>query len=305
MKYVYGPVPSRRLGSSLGISVTPKKACNYSCIYCQLGKTNLMMNERQSFFRINDIIEELKSVLSKQSHLDVVTIAGDGEPTLFKDLEELIVEIKKQTTKPVAVITNGGLLYDLEVQKALFKADIVLPTFDAYDEVSYRRINRHHKELSFEKVYQGLVDFSNKYQGQIWLEMMIMEDINDSKEDLDKFKSMLKKIRYDRLYINTPVRPPQDLKAKALSYEKMIKVAETLNGISLDVLANEQFYSIIEDDYEAIINTTQRHPMNKFEVESFLNSRKVKNKEEIYQKLASDAKVKIVNYKGIDTYNIK
>lgn len=305
MKYVYGPVPSRRLGSSLGISVTPKKACNYSCIYCQLGKTNLMMNERQSFFRINDIIEELKSVLSKQSHLDVVTIAGDGEPTLFKDLEELIVEIKKQTTKPVAVITNGGLLYDLEVQKALFKADIVLPTFDAYDEVSYRRINRHHKELSFEKIYQGLVDFSNKYQGQIWLEMMIMEDINDSKEDLDKFKSMLKKIRYDRLYINTPVRPPQDLKAKALSYEKMIKVAETLNGISLDVLANEQFYSIIEDDYEAIINTTQRHPMNKFEVESFLNSRKVKNKEEIYQKLASDAKVKIVNYKGIDTYNIK
>lgn len=305
MKYVYGPVPSRRLGSSLGISVTPKKACNYSCIYCQLGKTNLMMNERQSFFRINDIIEELKNVLSKQSHLDVVTIAGDGEPTLFKDLEELIVEIKKQTTKPVAVITNGGLLYDLEVQKALFKADIVLPTFDAYDEVSYRRINRHHKELSFEKVYQGLVDFSNKYQGQIWLEMMIMEDINDSKEDLDKFKSMLKKIRYDRLYINTPVRPPQDLKAKALSYEKMIKVAETLNGISLDVLANEQFYSIIEDDYEAIINTTQRHPMNKFEVESFLNSRKVKNKEEIYQKLASDAKVKIVNYKGIDTYNIK
>jgi len=121
MKYVYGPVPSRRLGSSLGISVTPKKACNYSCIYCQLGKTNLMMNDRQSFFKVSDIIEELKTVLSKQSHLDVVTIAGDGEPTLFKDLEELIVEIKKQTTRPVAVITNGGLLYDLEVQKLYLK----------------------------------------------------------------------------------------------------------------------------------------------------------------------------------------
>lgn len=305
MKYVYGPVPSRRLGASLGISVTPKKACNYSCIYCQLGKTNLMMNDRQNFFKTSDIIDELEKVLVKQENFDVVTIAGDGEPTLFLDLENLILEIKKRVKVPVAVITNGGLLYLEEVQKALLNADIVLPTIDAYDLESYKHINRHHKGLSFEKMFQGLVDFSKRYKGQIWLEMMIMEGVNDSFEQLSKFKEMLKKVKYTKLYINTPVRPPQMSEAKVLTYDDMLRVAKELNAISLDVMSNEKFYSIIEDDYEAILNTTQRHPMNKFEVDSFLSSRGVTNKEEIFARLANDPKIKIINYKGIDTYNVK
>lgn len=305
MKYVYGPVPSRRLGSSLGVSVTPKKTCNYSCIYCQIGKTNLMINKPQSFFEVKNIIEELKTVLSKNLNFDVITIAGDGEPTLFKDLYELIIKIKSLTTKPLAVITNGSLLFESEVKKALYEADIVLPTLDFYDEASFKKINRHHKDLSFKKVYQGLIDFSFEFKGKIWLEMMVMEGVNDSKEDLEKFKLILKEIKYDRLYINTANRPPQDLKVKALSYEKMLEVSKELNAISLDVLAHEQFLSVIEDEYEAILNITQRHPMNQFEVESFLNNRKVKNKQEIFERLAKDPKVKIINYKGIDTYNIK
>ena len=251
MKYVYGPVPSRRLGSSLGVSITPKKTCNYSCIYCQIGKTNLMINKPQSFFEVKDIIEELKTVLSKNLNFDVITIAGDGEPTLFKDLYELIIKIKSLTTKPLAVITNGSLLFESEVKKALYEADIVLPTLDFYDEASFKKINRHHKDLSFKKVYQGLIDFSFEFKGKIWLEMMVMEGVNDSKEDLENFKLILKEIKYDRLYINTPNRPPQDLKVKDLSYEKMLEVSKELNAISLDVLAN-QFLSIIEDDYDAI-----------------------------------------------------
>src|SRR6056297_1787579 len=132
-KFLYGPVPSRRLGLSLGISPIPKKTCNYSCIYCQLGRTSHMTNTPTLFFEVDDIIDELKIFIKKDISFDVVTIVGEGEPTLYAGLKSLIMKIKALVDQPVAVITNGGLLYLTEVQQALTAADIVLPTFDAYD----------------------------------------------------------------------------------------------------------------------------------------------------------------------------
>jgi len=142
MKYVYGPVPSRRLGISLGISPIPKKTCNYSCIYCQLGRTDIMTNTRKMFFPVQKIMSEFNEVLKKRIFFDVITIVGEGEPTLYLGLGELISEIKGKTDKPVALITNGALLYDRDLRREAAKADIVLPTLDAYDEASFRKINR-------------------------------------------------------------------------------------------------------------------------------------------------------------------
>jgi len=305
MKYIYGPVPSRRLGISLGISPIPKKTCNYSCIYCQLGRTNSMTNLRQMFFDVKEILKELEEVIHKNVKFDVITIVGEGEPTLYLGLGNLINEIKKKIDKPVAVITNGALLYDAVVQQELEQADIVLPSMDAYDENSFKKINLPYGTLKYEIVHRGLVEFSKKYQGQLWLEIMFMQDVNDSDVAIGKYSKLLKEIKYDRLYLNTPIRPPAEFYVKAVSNERMKYISEILCGISIDLLHSIGFHSDITDDYDAIISIIKRHPMNQFEIESFLNTRNCSEITNIFNRLIKDNQVNVINYKGYDTYRLK
>lgn len=305
MKYVYGPVPSRRLGISLGISPIPKKTCNYSCIYCQLGRTNHMENERQMFFEVNDIMDEFDSVLKSNIAFDVVTIVGEGEPTLYAGLGALIDEIKKRTEKPVAVITNGALLYDQALREELSKADIVSPTLDAFDEASFKKINRPHGTLSFKSLKEGLALFSHEYKGQLWIEIMLIEGMNDDIESLKKYGDMLKDIKYDKLYINTPVRPPAEADVKMISSKTMALAVETLGGISIDLLESEGFHSEIQDHFQAILSIIKRHPMNQFEIEGFLKSRGCNDADKILGQLREDNDVDSVSYKGYDTYRLK
>ena len=305
MKYVYGPVPSRRLGISLGISPIPKKTCNFSCIYCQLGRTDIMTNTRKMFFPVQKIMSEFDEVFKKGIFFDVVTIVGEGEPTLYLGLGELIDAIKQRTDKPVALITNGALLYDSDLRQEAAKADIVLPTLDAYDETSFRKINRPFGQLSFESVNAGLIAFSEEYEGQLWLEIMLMAGINDDDDSLSKYEQALKKIKYDRLYLNTPVRPPAEAGVEFISCEAMNKAAARLGGISIDLLVSQGFHSEIEDDYEAILSIIKRHPMNQFEIRSFLESRNSKLIEWVMDLLGRDENINVLNYRGINTYRLK
>jgi wyosine [tRNA(Phe)-imidazoG37] synthetase (radical SAM superfamily) len=303
--FVYGPVPSRRLGLSLGISPIIKKTCNYSCIYCQLGRTDHMTNTRQMFFTVEEIIKEFDEVLKRDVKFDVVTIVGEGEPTLFLGLGELIKQIKKRTEKPVAVITNGALIYDEQLRLELGEAHIVLPSFDAYDEESFRLINRPYKTITFNKIFDGLRKFSEEYKGQIWIEIMLMSGINDDEESLMKYKNLLKNIKYDRLYINTPVRPPAEDFVKVVESTGMLRATEILKGISIDLLFSEGFHSEIKDDYDAILSIIVRHPMNQAEIEGFLASRNCNNINAILKDLKSDMRIDTVNYKGYDTFRLK
>lgn len=305
MKYVYGPVPSRRLGISLGISPIPKKTCNYSCIYCQLGRTNRMTNTRRMFFTVKEIIDEFDETLRKNVKFDVVTIVGEGEPSLYLGLGELISEIQKRTDKPVAVITNGALFYDADVRSELYHSDIVLPTLDAFDEESLKRINRPYGAIDFKMVHNGLKTFSEEYQGQLWIEIMLIDGINDDDESLRKYVEALKELHYDRLYINTPVRPPAEPYVKAIDSEKMSHAVDVLGGISIDLLHSQGFHSEIEDHHAAILSIIKRHPMNQFEIEGFLQSRRCGNIAEILKNLKNDNKVDTLNYKGYDTYRLK
>jgi wyosine [tRNA(Phe)-imidazoG37] synthetase (radical SAM superfamily) len=305
VKYIFGAVPSRRLGKSLGVSPIPKKTCNYSCVYCQLGRTNHMTNKRQLFFKLNEIIDEFDEVLKNNIEFDVVTVVGEGEPTLYLKLGELIFEIKKKTDKPVAVITNGSLLYDADLRSELCQADIVLPTFDAYDDESFKKINRSHGSIDFNKIKEGLKLFSEEFKGQLWLELMLMDGVNDDDESLSKYSEALKEFRYDRLYINTPVRPPAESYIKAVNHDKMDHAVNILGGISIDLLASQGFHSEIKDDYEAILSIIKRHPMNQFEIEGFLKARGNKKHNELLNLLKSDNSVTIINYKGYDTYRLK
>ncbi len=305
MNYVFGPVPSRRMGRSLGISPIPQKACNYSCVYCQLGRTNKMTNRRQEYFPLEDILEEFDQHHSKEEHYDVVTIVGEGEPTLYSRLGELILALKDRTSKPVAVITNGALLYDESVRNDLMHADLVLPSLDGFDRASFQTIDRPHGFLNYDEVFEGLVAFSHGYQGLLYLEIMLVEGMNDDENSLKKFQSLLKKIRYDRLYLNTPVRPPAEDHIRACSPEAMHRAVEMLHGISIDMLAAGSFSSDIQDDYEAVCSIIGRHPMNQFELKSFLDSRQNQDPDRIIARLRDDPHVEEAEYKGYYTYRLK
>ena len=305
MKYVYGPVPSRRLGISLGISPIPKKTCNYSCIYCQLGRTDHMSNRREMFLQVREMIEEFEQVLENKTMFDVITIVGEGEPTLYAGLGDLIVEIKKRTDKPVAVITNGSLLFDPTLRGELCYADIVSPTFDAYDEASFKRINRPHGSLSFKNLHDGLILFSEEYSGQLWIEIMLIQGLNDDVESLNKYKLILNGIQYDRLYINTPVRPPAEKDVHAIQTESMKRAVDVLGGISIDLLESEGFHSEIHDHFDAILSIIRRHPMNQFEIEGFLKTRGCEEIDRLINQLKNDQRIDSVTYKGYDTYRLK
>lgn len=305
MKYVYGSVPSRRLGISLGVSPIPKKTCNYSCIYCQLGRTPILNNTREMFFPVQDIIDEFEETIANIPAFDVVTIVGEGEPTLYLGLGELISEIKKRIDKPVAVITNGALLHDKDVRSELSNADIVLPSMDACDEDTFRRINRAHGSLNYKEVYEGIKTFSKEYDGQLWLEIMLIKGMNDDEESLNKYLELLKGIEYDRLYLNTPIRPPAESHVETVDSEKMLYAVEKLGGISIDLLKSLGFQSQIEDDLEAVLSIIRRHPMNQFEIKEFLKSRKSTEIDNVLEGLEIDDRIDVINYKGFTTFRFK
>ena len=304
-KCVYGPVPSRRLGESLGISPIPKKTCNYSCIYCQLGRTDRMTNTRSEFFPLQQIVDEFRSALKCGVYFDAVTLVGEGEPTLYSHIGELITEMKKYTKKPAAVITNGALLYEKSLREELSHADIVLPSLDAYDERSFRTINRPCSGLTFEKCFQGLADFSREYTGELWIETMVIDGINDDDESLNRMKNLLKEVRYSRLYINTPVRPPAEENVPPVSPEKMERAVKILGGISIDQLVSVGFYSSEKDDYNAVLGIIRRHPMNQFEIGTFLKTRGNSEGKKILSRLNEDPAVQGVEYKEFVTYRLK
>ncbi len=305
LKYVFGPVPSRRLGRSLGVSPIPKKTCNYSCVYCQLGRTDKMTNTRREYFPLEEILEEFDQCLGDLERCDVVSIVGEGEPTLYSRLGELIVGIQQRTDKPVAVITNAALMGDPDVRAELRYADIVLPSLDSYDAESWHRIDRPHGHLDYDEMMEGLDLFTNTFTGQIYMEIMLMKGMNDSREDLEKFGAILKRLHYDRLYINTPVRPPAEPDVSVSTPETIALATELLGGISIDALASGSFFSEIKDDYEAILSIIGRHPMNQHEIGGFLASRKNPNPAALLEKLSHDPAVTPVEYKGYVTYRLK
>ena len=304
-KYVFGPIPSRRLGRSLGISPLPKKTCNYSCIYCQLGRTDKMTNKRQEFYKTEDIIAEFKQYLKDSDKFDIVTVVGEGEPTLAANLGELVVALKALTDKPVAVITNGALLSDPQVREELCHADMVLPSLDAYNQEISKKIDRPYGTIRFEEEFEGLKKFTHMYEGELWLEIMLVDGINDDEQSIHEFKKLLKELKYDRLYLNPPVRPPAEADVNVVSEERMRYAVETLGGISIEMMSSGAFFSEIEDDYEAVKSIIGRHPMNQFEVRGFLESRDVKDPEAMMEQMKKDEAIHVIDYKGILTFRLK
>ncbi|MBW2276873.1 MAG: radical SAM protein [Deltaproteobacteria bacterium] len=206
---VYGPVPSRRFGLSLGVDLVPHKTCPFDCIYCQLGETDQLIAETADFFDLETIIADVEEALDDEPLPDVITLAGSGEPTLYRSLGPLVDELHELAPKvPVLLITNGSLLWRDEVAAAVMKVDILAPSLDAGDPETFQRINRPHTDVTFERVVQGLVDVTHAFDGEIRLEVMLIAGVNDGEASIEAIARVLETLRFDRIDVNSPVRPP-------------------------------------------------------------------------------------------------
>jgi wyosine [tRNA(Phe)-imidazoG37] synthetase (radical SAM superfamily) len=206
--YVYGPVPSRRLGRSLGIDPVPLKTCTFDCIYCQLGRTTRKTAERKEWTPLDEVIEELKVNLSSEP--DYITISGSGEPTLHSGIGSLIKSVKAITAIPIAVLTNGSLLWLPEVRDALCNADVVIPSLDAGDEHLFRHVNRPHRDITFHRLVNGLYELRKCFSGQYWLEVLLIGGITGLPIPVGEIAQIAGWIGPDRIHLNTVVRPPAE-----------------------------------------------------------------------------------------------
>lgn len=237
--HIFGPVASRRLGLSLGVDLIGKtKTCDLNCIYCELGRTTRHTSERKIFVKTRDIIDDLKNFLKKEPNIDFITISGNGEPTLALNLGEVIDEIKKITDIKVAVLTNGTLLFNKKVRNDLKNADLVLPSLDAGTEKTFLKINRPVRNLNFKKIIKGLIDFSKEYRGKIWLEIMLVKNINDNEKEIIAIKKIIDKLyNIEKIQLNTVVRAGAEKNALPISQKKLNKFKRIL-GNKAEIIAN-------------------------------------------------------------------
>ena len=266
-KRIFGPVPSRRLGFSLGVDIVPYKICSLDCIYCQLGPTTDKTLVRKEYVPTGEILAELKTVLDKGGRIDWITFSGSGEPTLNAQIGEMISRIKKITDIPIAVLTNGTLLYEASVREELKDADLVIPSLDAGTEDIFQSVNRPHPDLSLEKVIRGIADFKKEFSGKVWLEVVLVKGINDSEAELEEIARYIRIIKPERVQLNTVVRPPAEEYARGLNSGEMEKAVlflrERLGKIPVEVVVEfrgEREKVMKEDVQTAIVNYLKRRP---------------------------------------------
>ncbi len=261
-KYFYGPVPSRRLGRSYGVDIVPFKVCTLDCVYCQLGKTTDRTIERKDYGPIEPILAELRETLAEGLEADFITIAGSGEPTLNLRLGELIDGIKKITEIPVAILTNGTLLYKEDVRADCAKADVVMPSLDAGDEQTFQRINQPHNDISIENLISGLCAFREEFAGRIWLEVFFVEGLNTDAEQIAKIRDAIELIRPDKVQLNTAVRPTAEADIKRPDAEKLQAIAARL-GPKREVIADLSLSHHgrgLENKAEDVLSILKRRP---------------------------------------------
>ncbi|MES0350419.1 MAG: radical SAM protein [Desulfobacteria bacterium] len=272
-RFVYGPVPSRRLGRSLGVDLVPFKVCSYDCIYCQLGKTKHKTIERKPYIPMERILNEVHQKLTEGIRPDRITLAGSGEPTLNSEIGSLIHEIKKLTKTPVAVLTNASLFGSSRVRESLMEADEILPSLDAYDQNGFEIVNRPHPEITFDAMVEGLIAFGKEYPGEIWLEVFILDGINATESDALHLKHWIEKVNPHKVHINTAVRPSAEAYARQVAPEDLVRFCKIL-GEKAEVIApfrgseKHETQAFVEKD---LLNLLARRPCTLEDIAAGLN----------------------------------
>ncbi len=303
ISHVYGPVPSRRLGYSLGVDIIPYKTCPFNCIYCQLGQTKTQTTRRRKFYPPAEVLGHVKKALDCGQRIDFITFSGSGEPTLNTTIGKLIRQLKKMTNIPVAVLTNSSLLSRPSIRRALLAADLVVPSLDAGLESTFKKVNRPAPSLRLERIIRGLEEFRREFKGLIWLEVMLVKGINDSPADIKALKKAIARIQPDRVQLNTVVRPPAEDWALPLSYEELEHIKAQL-GEKAEVVASfrEKGQPSSSPDSEAtILALIARRPVTAGDIATIL----AKSEQEIsrqLEELLKKKKIKLVKHKGKSFY---
>jgi len=264
-KHLFGPVPSRRLGLSLGIDPIPYKTCSFDCVYCECGATTNLTSTRKEYVPVDEIISELDSFLSTNPTLDYITFSGSGEPTLNIGIGRIISFLKKKFSQyKIAVLTNSSLFFNPEVRKELLLADVIMPSLDAVSYNIFQKINRPVKGIKAVDIIQGLISFREEFSGKIWLEIFIIPGINDTDEEINKFHIVLEKINPDLIQLNSLDRPGTENWVVPADEETLVKIKNKFTDLPIVTISNYQkrekiksYNFKIED---AILSTISRRP---------------------------------------------
>ncbi len=280
MNIIFGPVPSRRLGKSLGVNNIPPKTCSYSCVYCQLGRAAKMTSKRAAFYGPDEIFEsariKVEKTLSMGEKIDYITVVSDGEPTLDINLKAVILKLKTLGF-PVAVITNSSMVFMEEIKEALSSADLVSLKVDAVDNRIWKKINRPHKDLDLDLILEGALKFSEIYKGELITETMLISGINDSGDHFEKLGGFLDRLKAKICYLSIPTRPPAESYAQVPSPEKLNAcyqiLSEKIKNGKIEYITGSEgndfsFTGDVESDILGIVSV---HPMREEALTQLLN----------------------------------
>ncbi len=303
MTFVFGPVPSRRLGQSLGIDPIPLKTCNWNCVYCQLGRSTPLVNERKNYYAPEAILAHVQAALAahRPGDIDWITFVGSGEPTLHASLGLLIRQVKTLTDLPVAVITNGSLLYLPEVQRELAAADAVLPSLDAGNAQLYRKINRPWPRLTFERLLDGLMTFRQVYHGQLWIEVMLVKGLNDTQDALHGIAASLRRIEPDQVHLVLPTRPPAEPWVEPPDEAGLLRAVAILGDVAQVVHPVDGKFDLsgYNGVVDAIVSIIARHPMREDELMRALEHWTPQDVTEVLQTLAASGQAQVIERYGV------
>jgi len=301
---IFGPVPSRRLGRSLGINNIPSKYCSYSCIYCQVGRTKNLTIKRRKFYNVSSILNELIPVLNRlgEKSIDYITFVPDGEPTLDINLGKIAREIREITNIPLAILTNSSLLFMEDVRNDLTYFNLVSLKIDSVIDKIWRRINRPYGKLDINKILEGIIEFRDIYNGKIITETMIIKNINDSIENFKSNIDFISSIDVDKAYISIPIRPPAEKWVLPSTKDKIVEAHEIYReklGDRVELLIKpegEKFLSSTGEIVEDFLATISVHPMREDYAYKFIEkSGEIPSK--ILKKLLEEKKISRIKYR--------
>jgi wyosine [tRNA(Phe)-imidazoG37] synthetase (radical SAM superfamily) len=254
----------------LGVDPIPFKTCNYNCVYCQLGRTHPLTNRRQDFYPPEAILAEVRAALAAHppGAIDYVTFVGQGEPLLCASLGRLLREIKTMSNLPVALITNGSLLFQPDVRAEVQAADVVMPTVDAADQATFRRINRPWHRLQVEAILSGMAEFRQIYAGQLWVEVMLVKGVNDGEAALTGIAAALRRIQPDQVHLNVPLRPPAESWVEPPDNLGMVRAMAILGEVA-PIVTPASGAVVLAPDMpiaDAVVEIIRRHPLREAEL---------------------------------------
>lgn len=304
-RYIFGPVLSRRLGLSLGVDLVPHKTCSLNCVYCECGPTTHLTNERREFVNTKEVLEELRDFLKNSPELDYVTFSGSGEPTLHSKIGDVIEFIKSNFPKyKIALLTNGTLFSDEGVIEEVKGADLIKPSLDAVSEEVFNKINRPHNSIRVENVISGLLNLRKRFNGLIYLEVFIVPNINDSKEEIERLAEMAKRIQPDKIQLNTLDRPPAVSGIKKAEFKDLLTIASFFEPIA-EIISRydpKQLNILPSEIEEIIFQTVSRRPCTREELRALLGLR-LKEVDEVLERLLLERKIKIISGPRGDYYS--